>query len=369
VSERLERYKKAKQDRLDGKFNGAPLYHSFPRLGEVVPAIPRGMQLMLLAGNGVGKSQGVIGLFVISVYRLIKKYNYKAKLYIFLLEDPATLFEDRLFCAVMYLKYKIVIDPLQLNSVKKNLVDDTTEAKFEEVDKTVEDILSHCIIEENISNPTGIYKYLRTISGKEGKHYTKKSMFKYTKLDGSEYEEEKIIYDRYEPDDPELHNIVIVDNLNNLASEYDDKQKKELDTKGCISKWTKDYSRKNVCKHWGYSVINVMQTDLATDRKQLDFKGNVMIDKVEPNLASLGEDKTASRAHHLILALFSPDRFGIDNYEGYDITKLGDKFRSLIVLKSNFGSSNVKLPLYFNGSCSYFEELPKVKDINYSKYT
>lgn len=368
MSERLERYRKAKQNRLDGKFNGAPLYHSFPRLGSIVPAIPRGMQLMLLAGNGVGKSQGVIGLFIIPIYRLIKKFNYKAKLYIFLLEDPIELFEDRLFCAVMYLKYKIVIDPLELNSVKEKLVSKEVEAKFEEVDKTVDDILSYCIIEENIANPTGLYKYLRTISGAQGKHHTKKKMFMYEKLDGSIFEKEEIVYDRYEPDDPELHNIAIVDNLNNLQEEFDKTLNKTLDTKGCISRWTKDYSRKQICKHWGWSVINVMQTDLASDRKQLDFRGNVMVEKVEPNLASLGEDKTASRAHHLIFALFSPNRFGIDEYEGYNIEKLEDKFRSLIVLKSNFSVSNVKLPMYFNGACSYFEELPKTNEINYNKY-
>lgn len=72
--------------------------------------------------------------------------------------------------------------------------------------------------------------------------------------------------------------------------------------------------------------------------------------------------------HHLILALFSPARFGIDEYEGYDIEKLEDKFRALIILKSNFSISNRKLPLYFNGACSYYSELPLVKDMNYKLY-
>jgi hypothetical protein len=53
-SERLERYRRAKQDRIDGKFNGAPLFFSFPRLGELLPVIPKGKQIMLLGGSGVG---------------------------------------------------------------------------------------------------------------------------------------------------------------------------------------------------------------------------------------------------------------------------------------------------------------------------
>lgn len=367
MSDRIKRYKKAKENRLAGKYNGAPLFHSFPRLGSIVPAIPRGMQIMTLAGNGVGKSQSVIGLTIIPVYKLIKLHNYKAKFYIFLLEDPIELFEDRLFCAVMFHKYKIVIDPLELNSVKENPVSDEIENKFEAVDKAVEDILSYCVIEDSVSNPTGIYKNLRTIASKQGKHFTKKKIFEYTKLTGEKFEEEKTVYDRYEADDPDLHNIVIVDNLNNLAEEYDKTTKRSLDVKGCISKWTKDYARKQICKHWGWTVWNIMQTDLASDRKQLNFKGELVIEKVEPNLASLGEDKTASRAHHLIFALFSPSRFGAETYAGYNIAKLGDKFRALIVLKSNFTGSNFKLPLHFNGACSYYAEFPKPDKMDYKK--
>lgn len=54
MSKRINRYKQAKQDRLDGKYSGAPLFYSFPRLGTYVPVIPKGKQLMLLGGSGVG---------------------------------------------------------------------------------------------------------------------------------------------------------------------------------------------------------------------------------------------------------------------------------------------------------------------------
>lgn len=71
---------------------------------------------------------------------------------------------------------------------------------------------------------------------------------------------------------------------------------------------------------------------------------------------------------HLILGLFGPARFGIPEYDGYNIAKLEDKFRSLIILKSNFSITNIKLPLYFNGACSFYEELPKADEINYNNY-
>lgn len=366
---RLERYKQFRQNRLDGKFNGAPFFHSFPRLGKIVPSIPRGMQLMILAGNGVGKSMGGIALIIMTVYNLIKNHNYKAKFHIFLLEDPIELFEDRIFCRILYTHFNIEIDPMKLNSVKEELISEDIIAKFEETDKIVEDILSYCIIVENIFHATGIYKTLRTRSDEIGKHIYENREFTYKKDDESTYNKTTSVYKEYIPDNPELHNIVLVDNLNNLSDEFDKKTNKHLDLRGVMDRWCKTYARLQICKHWNWTVINIQQQDLATDKKQFDMKGFAIIEKTEPNLASLGDNKTVSRAHHLILALFAPARFGITQYEGYDISRLGDSFRALLVLKSNFSISNVKLPLYFNGSCSYYSELPKqMTENDYIKY-
>lgn len=371
MSNRIQRYKQAKQDRLDGKYNGAPFYHSFPRLGKMVPVIPKGKQLMLLGGSGVGKTQSWIGLILLPVYILIKNFNYKAKFHIFLLEDPIELFEDRLFSRILYTvsDKKYNIDPMELNSMRENPLSDEIEEYFEKVDAIVEDILSYCEVVESTYNATGIYKTLRTRSEELGTHVWETRDFTYKKDDGSTYTEPTKVYKEYVPKDPELHNIVIVDNLNNLAEEYDKIMEKRLSLREAMEKWTRDYSRLQIVKHWNFTVINIQQTSLETDQKQFDMRGNNIIEKLEPNLYSLGDSKTVARHHHLILALFSPARFGIHEYEGYNIDILGDNFRALIVLKSNFSISNVKVPLYFNGACSYYSELPKVMtNADYEKY-
>ena len=370
-SERLERYRKAKQDRIDGKFNGAPLFFSFPRLGELVPVIPKGRQLMFLGGSGSGKSQLWIGLILMPIYNLIKNKGYKAKFHIFLLEDTKELLEDRLFCRVLYLRSgkKLSVDPMELNSMKKNPVSKEVEDLFEETDKIVEDILSYCTIYDSVYNATGVYKNLRTVSGELGTHEWETRDFTYKKADGSTYIEPTKVYKQYVPNDPELHNLVIVDNMNNFSEEYDKNAQRQLTIRECIGRWCRDYARLQIVKHWNWTVINIMQTALEADRQQFDLmRGKQVIEKVEPNMASLGDNKTSARDMHMILAIFSPARFGIDEYEGYDIEKLEDKFRALIILKSNFSISNRKLPLYFNGACSYYEELPKPEDINYKLY-
>lgn len=369
MSSRIQRYKQAKADRLAGKYNGAPFYHSFPRLGNIVPAIPKAMQIMTLAGSGVGKSQSVIGLGVMTVYSLIKSHNYKAKMYIFLLEDPKELFEDRLFCRIMFSKFSIDIDPMELNSVREEVVSNDIEAKFEEVDAIVEDILKYCVLVDNIYNATGIYKYLRTEAGELGEHVWEERIFTYKKKDGSTFKEPKNVYKEYIPNDPDLHVIVFVDNLNNLAEEFDSKLNKPLNVREAMGKWSRDYGRLQITKHWKWTVWNIVQTALDTDKKQFDMRGTSIVEKLEPNLSSLGDNKIISRDHHLILALFSPARFGIEDYMGYNTEKLRDAFRALIVLKSNFSVSNIKVPLYFNGACSYYRELPKqMTPADYEKY-
>jgi hypothetical protein len=307
------------------------------------------------------------------IYNLIKNNGYKDKFHIFLLEDPIELLEDRLFCRVIYMLSgkKIKVDPVELNSMKKNPVSDEVELMFEKADKIVEDILSYCVVHESVFNCTGVYKTLRTESAKQGEHVWETREFEYKKQDGSTFTEPTTVYKEYKPFDEykDVHNIVIVDNLNNFASEYDKYLKKSLDLRECITKWCRDYARLQICKHWNWTVIDIMQSALDTDRKQFNLMGGEqVIAKVEPNLSSLGDNKVVSRDMHLIFGIFSPARFGIEEYEGYDITELDDSFRALIILKTNFGVPNRKIPLLFRGAVTYYEELPLPDDINYNIY-
>lgn len=359
----INRYKELKQQRLNGKFNGAPLFYSFPLLGSLIPVISKGNQIMTIAGSGVGKSQSWIGLYLLPFYKLAKQVNYKIKFIIFLLEDPKTLLIDRLFCHVFKTKFDIDIDPLELNSLKKNPLSNEKEAKLEEVNAIVNDILTYCIIYDNIYNPTGIYKALRTESSKLGTHNWEDKDFSYTESSGQVYKEKTKVYCKYTPNDPDEHVIVIMDNLNNLSEEYDKEIGRKTTIHESMNRWARNYGRLQITKHWNWSIINIVQTALESDRKQFDNKGNSIIEKLEPNLSSLGDNKIIARDHHLILGLFSPSRFGIDNYEGYNINKLDDSFRSLIILKSNFSITNRKIPFYFNGASSIFKELPLPKSM------
>ena len=75
-------------------------------------------------------------------------------------------------------------------------------------------------------------------------------------------------------------------------------------------------------------------------------------------IKSLCDNKLAD----IVLGLFSPSRFGITEYFGYDITILKDHIRFLEVIVNRNGEMGGILPLWFDGAVCDFKELPKPDD-------
>jgi hypothetical protein len=361
AEERYNAYLANKKLREEGHYIGVPLFKKFPRLANYFPTIPKSTQIMLTAGSGVGKTQSWIGLLLLPTYELIKEEGIKVKFLINLLEDPIELFIDRLYSAVMVRSFGIVADGLSLNSAREKPLSNEVINFLPRVKLVVEDILNYCIINESIMNPTGIYKWCRNISGQMGTHYYEEREFKHTDEFNKVRSEKVQVYSHYEPSD-DTQVIVIMDNLNNLAVEQGNNQ---LQT---INKWTRDYGRMQITKHWGWTIYNILQQSAESESQEY-FKGQTIIDKIEPSLDGLGNSRECQRDHLLILGLFSPARYGIANYYGYEINKLGDNFRAIKILKSNISAPNTRIPFYFNGACSIIKELPKANEMTETIYT
>ena len=69
------------------------------------------------------------------------------------------------------------------------------------------------------------------------------------------------------------------------------------------------------------------------------------------------------------MAIYSPNVDKLKTHNKYDISQLGDKFRSIVVIKSRYGESNIEDCCYFDGKCNIWKELPAPDEIyDYSKY-
>ena len=113
-----------------------------------------------------------------------------------------------------------------------------------------------------------------------------------------------------------------------------------------------------------------MQQQTAEKEKQeYNFKGKSIDEKLEPSLDGLANNKETQRDADLILGFFSPTRYGINSYHGYDITKLKDKFRAILFLKDRrYGLANARLFCYFDGATNVMNELPSAKDMDQEAY-
>ena len=59
------------------------------------------------------------------------------------------------------------------------------------------------------------------------------------------------------------------------------------------------------------------------------------------------------------MGVYSPDRYGFEEYHGYDVNRFRDCFRAIKVLKNRFGPPNKYHHFLFDGATNRFKELPK----------
>ncbi len=371
IQDRINELKDKREQKEQGKFFGVPLYESFPRLGEYLPSIPRGCMIMLTANSGVGKTQGWKGIFLKTVIDFIKNHpdaGIKPHFLLFLLEETKNEFIDSLFSMLLYENYKLVIDPLTLNSEYKHLLPKETLELLDKIQDQAEFIMNFITIEDSIYNPTGCYKYARTKSLEWGNHYYSKLHYNDEVIDHTEYnslqehKKEEYKYSHYTPNDSQQVVFLVCDNMNLFNEESN------LTQHQTIGRWCKDYCRKQISKHWNWIILNIMQQTAESEKQQFSLMtGKSVVTKLKPSLEGLGNNKESQRDHLVILGLFAPARYDLETYAGYNITKMGDSFRSLIILKNRIGKTNLELPLYFNGAVNFFKELEKPGLIDYNK--
>ncbi len=167
------------------------------------------------------------------------------------------------------------------------------------------------------------------------------------------------VKDVFIPDDPELYIMCIIDHISLLHTEKQDGQM--LSLHATMGLWSSRYALELRDKYNNIIVV-IQQQAAESEKKQFTFKGGSIDEKLLPSLAGLGDNKLTARDADNIFGLFAPDRYQIEECEGYDITKLQDHFRLLLKLKGRDGESNIRTPLYFDGACNIFKELPTPND-------
>ncbi len=365
VESRVNDLRKIKEDKDAGKLFCIP-FQNYPKLSESVPGIVPGMITMITAGSGVGKTQVAKALAVREPLEYAVKNNMKLKIFYFALEESRQEFVDTMICNYVSQKSGLQIDILALQGYREKSIDSKIMLIIETYVEEMEELLSSVEVIDSVYNPTGIYKYLRNYADENGTHHYDEKIFIKNKIDedGKKYTiEEKVRpYSHYVPDDPNQMTIVVVDHMSLLTPEKNKDTGSTMNQHQTMAHWSTNYALKQITKHWNWAVVNIIQQEQSGEREQFTMKGDSIQKKTEPSLAGFANNKEIQRDAKVILGVYAPDRYGFEEYHGYDIRRMRDTFRAIKVLKNRFGPPNKYHHMLFDGATNRFKELPKASE-------
>ncbi len=283
------------------------------------------------------------------MYAYFAKEQVDFKIIYFPLEETKERIMQRFMSWLLFQKSKgkIRISPKELRSTTE-AVDEEVLDRLKEFD--IQDLMQyfeeHVIFPTEAPNPTGIYKFCKQYAEEHGT--VKKKTIRIKDEFGEPQDVEA--FESYEQDNPNEYRMIIIDTINLIDTERGMKLKESIDK-------LSEYCAKYLRNRYHYSPIIIQQQAFESEGNE-SFK----LGRVRPSAVGMGDSKYTSRDANVVLGLFSPFRFGITEYLGYDVTILKDHLRFLEVLVNRDGEMGGILPLWFDGAVCDFKELPKSDD-------
>lgn len=334
---------------LEGQLNCIP--SPFKRFSEDFIGIEQSCYYTVTSFTKGGKSQFTSYTFIYKplMFCYFTKADIDIKILYFPLEETPERIMQRFISWLLYdfSKGRIRISPRDLRSttsaVSQEILDVINTDEIQDILKYFEE---HVIFPEEAANPTGIYKYCKNYAEEHGTVYNKTKIFK----DELNQEYTKEVFDRYEQDNPNEYRLIIIDTINLIDTERGMTLKQSMDK-------LSEYCAKYLRNRYFFSPVVIQQ-------QAFDQEGNeaFKVGRVRPSVAGLGDSKYTSRDSNVVLGLFSPFRFALKEYEGYDISKFKDNIRFLEMIVNRDGEMGGLCPLFFDGAVCQFNELPRPDD-------
>ena len=334
---------------IDGGINCIP--SPFKRFTDNFCGIEQDTYYCITSFTKGGKSQLVSFMFIFRavLYAYFAKEQVDFKIIYFPLEETKERIMQRFMSWLLFKKSggSMRVSPSELRSttaaLDESVIDRLRQFDIQDILKFFED---HVIFPTESPNPTGIYKYCKQYAEEHGT--VKKRMVQIKDELGQLQDVE--VFESYEQDNPNEYRMIIIDTINLIDTERGMTLKQSIDK-------LSEYCAKYLRNRYHYSPIVIQQQAFESEGNDA-FK----LGRVRPSVAGLGDSKYVSRDADIVLGLFSPFRFGITEYFGYDITILKDHIRFLEVIVNRNGEMGGLLPLWFDGAVCDFRELPKPDD-------
>lgn len=336
----LQYLNERRENVIQGYVNCIP--SPFERFKDAFIGIEQGSYMAITSYTKGGKTQFALNLlFNALIYAIEHPDSLRLKIFYFCLEETAQKIYIRFMCWILYRLDKIRVSPRDLKSstnipIDERILNLLKEEKYKKYFDAFEEVFQF----SNTANPTGIYKECKAYAEQNGTVHTKKVSFS-----------EVPVFDRYESNDPHEYRVVVIDHISLIDQERGFTKKEAIDK-------LSEYLSMTLRNRYNFSPIVIQQQ--STENESAD---NVKLSRIRPSGAGLSDSKYIQRDVDTLLGLFSPYKFGLKEYMGYDITILKDHIRFLEVLASREGTVGSIIALYFDGATCTFMELPKPEEM------
>ena len=329
----------------EGKINSIP--SPFERFRNDFLGIERKKMYLVSSFTKGSKTQFTTFMFVITplLYSFYNRDKARVKFFFYLWEETKEDFTNRIISHLLFKlsKGKIEVSPTDLMSSNndKPLSDEALEMMDSEEFVNIMNYFEECSVFSDSQNPTGIWLECKSYAENNGTTHYKAKKYK----DEFGVEKETQGFDYYESNDSEEYRILYIDHLSLTSQERGYTLKQAMDKVGEYCILLRD--------RYFFSPVIIQQQN--TDNESMDA---IKMNKLRPTVAGLADSKYSARNCNVFLGLFSPIKFDLNSYYGYDVTKFKDNIRFLEVILNRGGTMGGLTALYFNGAVCEFQQLP-----------
>lgn len=340
---------------LEGKYAG--LNNGLNRINDYIFGIQRSTYYLLGGLSGTYKSM-LCDFMVQNAINDAKRKNIECNVFYYSFEIDELSKRCNWLANAIYNKYDRVVP---IEKIKCLGYDANNPSTFDKKPTPEEQILIDTCVDEVDSqmneikfrfesiNPTGIFHELWKFAESKG-------TINYEPYEDSEGNVKQRIKG-YTPNNPNSYNLIVLDHCS-LS-----KKERGYMTKEVIDKLSEYFiTLRNM---FGYTIILVQQFNqgLSSVERQ-KFKG---VD-ISPQQSDFRDSTNTYNDADIAMGIMNAAKMDMKECLKYDITKLGDSFIMLKIIKNRLSKDNIAIGLYAVPKGGYFIELPKPDVINYNDY-
>lgn len=340
----------------DGKLGlNSGLYHGFPKLMSLIPGIQPESIFTIAGATGSGKSSFTNSMFIYNAFedykfRKARGEDISLDILVWSMEISAEALIAKGICRQVFKEFGKLVDTNYILSKGKNRISQEiydlvlkTRVYFEELESVLQIFTT--------ANPTGIHKTLKQHMLNSGKEFFKDKEI----TEGGQPKVVKV-FDKYVPNKPNHFVIGIQDHVALQKKEGNLTSPKELIDQ-LMSYIIEDKIR--------YALIDVIVQQVNRNLEQFErLKDNA----IDLQLSDLRDSSDSAHGSDYVLGITNPFMFEKHQYRSYNTERLGDRFRSLKIIKNRDGEPNVICGMAYLGEASVWRELPSGKDMKEENY-